>query len=378
MSALRVTPALALPVAAVLGAAFHGPSIGAGFTLADLPVAAMLLVWLPTTRYGRPRGVLATVALPLVLILLGSLIGALAVGVEVWIVRDLAKDLGAFASFLAMITLLRDGGPRAHRIVGMVAAATTVIVALLLLTDPSLRGQAGFPNPNVAAHFLGTNLIVLTRSPVPRWLRVLGVAAGAAGLVAAGSFGAMLMIVGAFAYLGYAAQARAGRAALRRVLPLALIAVFLLVMTNLPETTQETGFNTSHLERSSGGRFVRWQATIELAVANPTGIGPGSNRGLALLPHGQEAHNEYLAYLTERGVIGLAGLLALFAAIWRVGGPGSLTRALVIAYGLQGLVRETTHYRHLWLMLAFAVVLDTYQARKEASADDPAIPVGGP
>lgn len=377
MERVRLAPAVVLPVAAVIGAAFHGPSIGAGFTLADLAVAAMVLVWLPTTRQGRPHGVLAPVVVPLALILLGSLLGALAVGIEAWIVRDLAKDLGAFASFLAMIAVLREGGPRALHAVGWVAAASAVAVAALVLLDPSLRGQAGFPNPNVAAHFLGANLIVLARSPVPRWLRVLGVAASTAGLIAAGSFGALLMIVGAFAYLGFSSSFAKRRPVLRVVVPLVLILGFGVVMTNLPEDTQGTGFNTSHLERSSTGRFVRWEATVEVAVANPTGLGPGSNRGLGLLPHGQEAHNEYLAYLTERGVIGLVGLVALFAAIWRLSGTGSLTRALIIAYALQGLVRETTHYRHLWLLLAFAVVLDTRE-RWRTQADDAVSAAVGP
>lgn len=379
MGTARLALPVLLPAAAVFGAAFHGPPIGAGFMLADIAVAAMVLVWLPTTTAGRPRGVLAAVAVPFVLILLGSTIGALAVGIEVWIVRDLAKDVGAFASFLAMITLLRDGGPRALRVVGIVAALTTVVVAALLVADPSLRGQAGFPNPNVAAHFLGTNLIVLVRSPVPRWLRVLGVLAASAGLVAAGSFGALLMVVGAFSYLGYARLAVDGRPVLRRVVPLTLLALFAIVMTNLPETTQETGFNTSHLERSSGGRFVRWEATLGVALENPTGIGPGSNRGLALLPHGQEAHNEYLAYLTERSAIGLGGLLWVFAAIWRLGTRAGLTRALVIAYGLQGLVRETSHYRHLWLMLAFVLVVDRYASVRDATrASDANESVGAP
>jgi hypothetical protein len=86
------------------------------------------------------------------------------------------------------------------------------------------------------------------------------------------------------------------------------------------------------------------------------------------LPGDQEAHNEFLAYLTERSLIGLIGLILLYLAIWRLGPRGGVTRALVIGFALQSLVRETLHYRHLWLLLAFALVLDETADEQQVGA----------
>ncbi len=351
-----------LVLAAVFSAGFLVPSVAGDFVVADLFIVAMLIVALPSLARGEPQGLMRSTILPLLLILLGSLLGVLAMGVEPWMVRDLLKDVGAFGSLLAGVVLLRRVGPRGLRAVASAAAVATVIVVLLLLAETGLRAAAVFPNPNVAAHYLGANLIVLSRAPISRWLRVTASGFALVGLVVTGSFGALLMVVGAFAYLGATSSASSGRSRLRILVPILLVTVFGIVMVNLPSSTSDTGFNVKHLERSSTGRLGKWTATSEVVRDHPLGIGPGSNRGLGLLPDQQEAHNEYLAYLSERGVVGLAGLIALYGALWLYGAPGGLTRALTIGFALQSLVRETFHYRHVWLLLALAIVLDERMA----------------
>jgi hypothetical protein len=371
MRPFRVDVALWLPVLAVCMVGILRPPLGAGFTLADPIIFAMIAVWLPSLTRGEPRGVLERLALPLLLILLGSVLGAMAVGFVPWVVLDLVKDVGAFASLLAAVTLLRRGGPRATRAVSLVAAVGTIVISMWLLQDPSLRAQASFPNPNVAGHFLGANLLVLVRSPLPRWVRITGVVLCVAALIDVGSFGSLMMVTGGLAYLGGSSDAFKASSTLRWILPVVFVAGFVLIMTNLPETTDDTGFNAKHFDRATSGRLEMWARTLDVAAANPAGLGPGSNRGLGLLPGQQEAHSEYLAYLTERGVIGFAGLLLLYGALWRLGPPGGLTRALVIAYALQSVVRETLHYRHLWLLLALAIVLDQARAREERHPGSP-------
>lgn len=374
----RVTPdfELTLTVCAVIAAGLLTPSFGPGFAIADLFIFALILLWFPKAVHGEPYRVLGAVTVPLMLILLGSVLGTMTVGAQSWIVRDLVKDVGAFASFLAVVAVLQRRGSPALRAVGIAAAVGTIIVSAMLLSEGQLRAQAGFPNPNLAGHFLATNLLVLARAPVPRWLRLAASALCVAALVAVGSFGALIMVVGGFAYLTSTAPATPRMRMIRRVAPVALVVGLLVVMTNLPETTGETGFNANHFERSSQGRLTRWSDTLEVAATYPTGIGPGSNRGLGLLPHQQEAHNEYLAYLTERGIIGLAGLVLLYAALWRLGARGGVTRALIIGFALQSMVRETLHYRHLWLLLAFAIVLDATRARAGPDRATVRVPVG--
>lgn len=376
---IRVDLGMLLPAAAVFASGFLSPEVGPGFAIADLFILAMIVLWLPTMAHGQPRRVLPAMVLPLILIFVGSLLGTVTVGFRSWVITDLIKDVGAFGSFLAMVTMLRRSGPSAQRAVGVSAALGTMIVSALLFTEPGRRAQAGFANPNLAAHFLGTNLIILTRSPIPRWLRMSAGLLCLGGLVAAGSFGALLMVVGSFAYLVFTLPRWRRPLITRGVLPLALIvAVVLGVTAEVPlATLSETGFTPEHLERSSGGRLERWSAALDVALTHPLGLGPGSNRGLGLLPTQQEAHNEYLAYLTERSVLGLTGLLLLYLTIWQLGRPGGVTRALTIGFILQSLVRETLHYRHLWLLLAFAIVLEE---RFQPDEDEPwagrSIPAG--
>lgn len=355
--AIRDVDAL-LVAAAVFSAGFLVPSVAGDFVIADLFIAGMVLVSLPLLARGEPQGLLRSISLPLLLILLGSMMAVLAMGVEFWMIKDLVKDVGAFGSLLAGVALLRRTGPRGMRAVAGAAAVGTVVVVLLLLAETGLRAAGVFPNPNVAGHFIGANLILVSRAPISRWLRLTASALATTGLVVTGSFGALIMVIGAFAYLGTGSSGSSRRSRLRILVPILLVGTLGMILVNLPSSTSETGFNSKHLERSSSGRLGKWTATVEVVRDHPLGIGPGSNRGLGLLPDQQEAHNEYLAYLSERGVVGLAGLISLYGALWWYGRPGGLTRALTIGFALQSAVRETLHYRHLWLLLALAIVLD--------------------
>jgi len=359
---------------AVFGTGFLAPMVGPGLVPADLFILAMIVIWIPSISRGEPRGVLQRLVIPLALIFAGSLLGTMAVGIKPWIVTDLVKDIGSFASFLAIITFLRAGGPSVMKAAGWASALATLLVCGVLLLDVGTRAQATFANPNIAAHFLVTNLVVITRAPVPSWLRYSTLGLGIVGLVVTGSFGALLMSIGAFGYLVLSLPGRQKRLLVKRS---AMVAVVLLVLAmvgsegGLLAPEAGTGFNERHLERSSEGRLGKWTAAIDVALDNPLGVGPGSNRGLALLPGEQEAHNEYLAYVSERSLIGFIGFILLYLALWRIGPRGGLTRALVIGFALQSLVRETFHYRHLWIMLGVAFVLDEQRLASSEAHERP-------
>ena len=371
----RLTVSNLLVFGAVFGAGFLAPVVGPGFVPADLFILAMIAIWIPSLPRGEPHGVLQRLVIPIALIFAGSLLGTMTVGIRPWIVTDLVKDVGSFATFLAIITILRVGGPSVMKAAGWAAGLATVLVCGALIFDVGTRAQATFANPNIAAHFLVTNLVVITRAPVPSWLRYTTLGLGIVGLAVTGSFGALLMSIGAFGYLLMSLPAGQKRLFVKR---LAILAVVLLGVAMVGfvggELAQEadTGFNERHLERSSEGRLGKWAAAIDVALDNPLGIGPGSNRGLGLLPGKQEAHNEYVAYVTERSLIGFIGLILLYLALWRIGPRGGLTRALVIGFALQSLVRETFHYRHLWIILGVAVVLDEHRLAKSEAHDRPA------
>jgi hypothetical protein len=355
--------------------------------IVDFFIFAMIGLWIPLISTGYPQGVLPKVVPPLALIFGGSFIGAANYGLRSWMVIDLVKDVGAFASFLAMIVILRAGGGSARKAVSWASAAAAIGISLLLIAETGVRSRAGFANPNLAGHYLATNVIVLSRAFIPRWLRILSMSIGAVGLIAAGSFGALIMTLAACSYLiiatdpvrrkAFLRTALSHKAFLRVAVPIAIVGMSFMALTATTGDSSKstTGFNASHLERSAGGRFRRWTAALEVARTYPLGIGPGSNKALGLLPTQQEAHNEYLAYLTERGAIGMLGLILLYLTIWKLGHRGGLTRALMLGIALQSAVRETLHYRHLWLLLAFAVVLDEIQ-RPVADENEMALAMG--
>ena len=106
-----------------------------------------------------------------------------------------------------------------------------------------------------------------------------------------------------------------------------------------------------------------WVEAIGKFPDAPWGVGPGSVRGLDLNAHETELHNEPLAFLVERGVIGLFGLLLMWFAMLRLCPRGTQARAMVLAYIFGSFFRETSHYRHFWVFLALALV-SAEQARR--------------
>jgi O-antigen ligase len=123
----------------------------------------------------------------------------------------------------------------------------------------------------------------------------------------------------------------------------------------------------------------------------PAGIGPGNSQNVPLSaeererPHSymsKEAHNDYLAYLIERGPLGLLGLLLLKVAafrrviLWwrRRRRQGHITGGVLVASSLaamasmavHSLTLETLHFRHEWLFLAMVCALDgmVFRARR--------------
>ena len=108
-----------------------------------------------------------------------------------------------------------------------------------------------------------------------------------------------------------------------------------------------------------------WDEAIGKVPDAPWGVGPGSVRGLDLNAHETELHNEPLAYLVERGVIGLFGLFLMWFAMLRLCPRGTQARAMVLAYIFGSFFRETAHYRHFWVFLALALVR-AEQVRRES------------
>lgn len=362
-------PAVATVVVAlaVFGTGFARPTLVENVTVGDLAILALIAGFAVRAVAGAPvvDDVARRLALPVVLIALGSLVAATHVGFREWIVGDLVRDAAVGFAFLAALDTFRREGRSATAAATAALALSAGVVSVQLLADTGIRADATFPNPNVAGHFLATSLIALLTLPMPRPLRLLAVPLVVLGLLRTSSFGALAQ-VGAGIALLLAVRTRPWRRAHRHGMVVAtaaavvvLVGVVLALPSLLPEQNSDrSGLSTQRLDRSADGRFHAWEEGLDLVLEHPLGVGAGSTGGLELLTGEQELHNEPLAYLVERGVIGLAGFVALAVALWRLAPPGGGARALLVGFGLSSLVRETSHYRHLWLVLALVLAVE--------------------
>jgi O-antigen ligase len=134
---------------------------------------------------------------------------------------------------------------------------------------------------------------------------------------------------------------------------------------------------------SAASRDALLRQSIELyRSGGPLGEGPASTKTrlqAELAPLVKEAHDDYLAAITERGLIGAVGLLALLSALLARTAPLARIRlrksyASVVRHpnALLGvvcgtmvgmLVYELLHVRHLWALFGILAAVSTWGRR---------------
>jgi O-antigen ligase len=375
----------------------------------DVFAAAFLLLGLlALAQRGRRLRVPAPGAIALILV--GSIV-ALALSTHPRIgLKTLLADTYLLLLFIMIANHL--SGVRAERllrlllIVWTVAALVwaTVLLAgyldllpqgvehLLKIRADSQRG-AGVSrnNPNLAGGYMVISFFVLLASPWPRSrpLRLLAAGWLVWALFATGSLGALLGLVAGCAAWALGVYLRSGRSA-REVQGLAGVALVLgtlglagLVMaagiprfglTEVHTVSQEAkggalDNSVGRAGKSSTGRLGLWSEA--LARAGPRvilGVGPGEAKHELQISNGtinpetgalstQSMHSDFLAFLIERGIVGLSGLLLLYAAllrrVWRVLVVGRHRRigvaalgAAIVANAAHSFFHETFHFRH--------------------------------
>jgi O-antigen ligase len=263
-------------------------------------------------------------------------------------------------------------------------------------------------NPNLAASYMMTSFFVLLSSPWPRRRATRAAAAGwlLAGVYVTGSNGATLGLVTGALVLGVATCLRAGRTPGQRlgvaggaVLATILTLTVVLVTTGIPRmevsgvkalAEQEQGgtFGGSigRLDRSVGGRLELWSAAWSAGPHLLTGVGPGAAPRIPLQTGstlGRSLHNDYLAFLLERGILGLLGLLCLCLVLLRWSGrllgspprdtPGERLRpaglgAAVAANLVLATNHESFHFRHVWILFGLVWASNQLLRRELAHA----------
>ena len=237
------------------------------------------------------------------------------------------------------------------------------------------RGFGTFANPNAAGAYLSISFFILLATSWKTWVRTILGSYLLIGIVATGSMGALLCTLIAFALLPIViATQKNWRVSLLfgGLLSIAVATTIILLiifdpLNSLPSISsakQLTGLlalSFGRLSHSIHGRVEIINATLPTYANYPFGMGPNTS-GLFL----ETLHNDYLAFLIERGPFGLIGWLWLVIAtlmfpmrkINQNLAPEKWRQSLIIwagflATALNGFTHEVSHFRQFWMPLAF-------------------------
>ncbi|HEX2294304.1 MAG TPA: O-antigen ligase family protein [Actinomycetota bacterium] len=330
------------------------------------------------------------------------------------------QDGYLFVWFVVVVNFLLEGGGRGARWVasawGWVAVGVALVVWLARLgypydvpvvfgyplVDPWGRSEGTFRDPNMAGNYLVLSLFVLWAAPRPRstFVKLVLTVPFVFAIYHTQSITALVTLAGGALValtIAFVSRREAVAAAIMAVVAAGLVSLVVLPETFLSrsgEVATRLGENEvfdESLGRSNASlslRAQRWEEAFQLFGSSIVlGVGPSStDESLAEMdaPLSGELHNDYMAGLLERGLLGAAGNLFLFAVVaaWgvRVGldrarraegwRPAALAGGVIVVL-MAAISLETLHFRHVWLYFALVVALGLSGASAGA-------PVGAP
>jgi O-antigen ligase len=381
---LRKAPAMValLFVMAYIGVAVIEPGLPGKFAFCD-PVILVLCAYSIASMMYRGSEATSGIArlLPWVwLILLGSFLGLATVGIPNWAMSNLARTMFALLTFCAFWHLLIVTKLQRMAVIGT-AIAVTITCAYLAVQSGQYRAPAFFQHPNYTGHFMTMAFMVLFVVSKRWYTKALCVLALVFALQQTSSFGAIAMLIAMIAVYAMRALTRNTAILAAGLAILAVAGLFMatpqaqdLVSNEDPaDWTISESLSVDRFERSGDTRLILWSQALEAYAEQPLGIGPDGVRSRKVAiwrGHILEIHSDSLGYLVERGVVGLVGFIGLWVTIWRLARKGGLARVLIAGILVQGLFRETMHYRHMWLLLALAFAIDYARANAPPNDDE--------
>jgi O-antigen ligase len=404
---------------------------------ADLFAALFLvLALLALVQRGRRLQVPAPGAIAL--ILAGSLV-ALALGGQPAI-GLLTLLVDAYLLLLLVTIPNHLSGERAERLLRLLLIVWTVaalswaalllagyfhllpqgIEQLLKVRADSRRGAgASRNNPNLAASYMLISFFVLLASPWPRGrpLRLLAAGWLLWAMLVTGSLGGLLGLVAGCAAWALGVYLRGGRTAgqARGLAGVALLLAALglaglVVAAGVPQPSLADvstvsrqakggtlGNSVGRADKSFAGRLALWsEAVVKTGPRAIVGVGPGEAKSELEISNGSvnrktgtltthSLHSDFLGFLIERGILGLAGLLLLYAALARRAGRVLVAGrrrgigvaalgAAVVANAADSLFHETFHFRHVIVLFGLLWVAAEVTAPAPEPAASPAAP----
>jgi hypothetical protein len=312
------------------------------FTVASVISAA---VWITSSHHKARAPYIIPVALLVAAGAASGLFGALP-GLAL---LTLVIDLLLFGWCTAVVNVLSV--PRAMRCALVAWSwsgifwAALVIVAWLghISALEGLQAAEGnrvlftFGDPNYASTYWDATIFVVyaTRTPSARWMRVIGYILLVWALALTESNGGVLALGVSVVFLVLVRSHRkhglVGSVVTALVLGLAVSTFFVVLpLATIRTWALDSGqpLLVNSIGRSAQSSNERGELIVELKQLYEQsngflGLGPASTKPLLttqLYPYANEAHNDFLAVLVERGPVGLLGLLLLIgsAIYWAV------------------------------------------------------------
>jgi len=258
--------------------------------------------------------------------------------------------------------------------------------------DEGVRTSLTFVDPNVAANYFVISLMVIwaTQCPRNRNGRLAAYGVLLAAIFTTGSSGGLVSLAvgsGVAALLGIGR--RWGPTPAISAAALGAVTVFALHSAVSISSIQNAAAQSRYaFVRDGLGRGAQSVESRQSLLHQSTGLydesgafgaGPVSTKARLQdeqAPIVKEAHDDYVAALIERGVIGFAGLLLLFggllvrsvrfstgllspAFIRAVPKPHALAGAIAATF-VAASVYEVLHMRHVWTLYAFVAALSVF------------------
>lgn len=362
-----------------------------------------VLLWAATSRSRLSF----PLALPVGLFVVGGALGAVSGPVPRAGAVALAQDVVLLLWFWSLVNLGRSH-ERLNALLATWAYASTawavVLVGAVATGTRSISGQTEsegvrtaltFGNPNLAANYFVISIMIVWATGRPRRLgpRVAAYAALVVALASTGSnSGIVAVVAGSTVASVLGVYRRAGLVPAVASLALVGMAAFVVGVSFSVDDVQSRAKRSSYaFVRDGVGRSAKTASDRGLLLqqglhlyrtGGPLGTGPTSTKvrlEQQAAHRAVEAHNDYLAAVNERGVLGLLGVVLLVAALGVyavfVGGasrseprarglasPNALAGAIVAIFVTMG-ASELLHARHVWALFG-VVVAAAAQARR--------------
>ena len=247
----------------------------------------------------------------------------------------------------------------------------------VLTIDGFNRGYGTFANPNAAAVYLCISFFILISLKLPVIIRCFMGAWILLGIYSTGSHGGLLSVIISFltlTVLSFSFKEKRRFIVLISILCIGVFVSSILVFFKLfiwpshltpIETSSDSrsilDFASARLSHSLGSRIQLLKKAYTIFKANPFGTGPNTS-----VTYLGTLHNDYIAFLFERGPIGFIGLLWLtittiftsFHTAFYENNRLQSWMMLVLGIGffaciINAFTHEVTHFRQVWTLMAF-------------------------